>query len=102
MTRFAEVIHGWLGWCPNTHVLKVQAPAASTGTGHTNTIDRSSPWPGILPRSLKVPHWMTAVALVILFATCFVGGNLWWPFLVVIVLIACIAFRVHQYYREVR
>jgi len=45
---------------------------------------------------------MTAVALVILFATCFVGGNLWWPFLVVIVLIACIAFLVHQYYREVR
>ncbi len=101
MTQFAEVIRGWLGWCPNTHVLKIQVPAANTGTGLTATTDRESPWPGILPKSLAVPHWMTAVALVILFATCFVGGNLWWPILVVIVLIAGIACLLHRYYREV-
>jgi len=93
MIRCAEVIHGWLGWCPNTHVLNVQAPAASTGTGQTDTTDRESPWPGILPGSLEVPHWMTAVALVILFATCFVGGNIWWPVFVSGVLV--IFFIIH-------
>jgi len=79
----------------------MQVPAASTGTGLTGSTDQKSPWPGILPKSLEVPHWMTAVALVILFATCFVGGNLWWPVLVVIVLIACIAFLAYRNYRGV-
>lgn len=101
MTQFAEVIRGWLGWFPNTHVLRMQVPAASTGTGLTGSTDRESPWPGILPKTLEVPHWMTVLALVILFATCFVGGNLWWPVLVVIVLIACIAFLAYRNYRGV-
>jgi len=101
MTQFAEVIRGWLGWCPNTHALKMQVPAASTGTGLSAATDRESPWPGILPKSLEVPHWMTVLALVILFATCFVGGNFWWPVLVVIVLIACIALLAYRNYRRV-
>jgi hypothetical protein len=44
---------------------------------------------------------MTVLALVILFATCFIGGNLWWPVLVVIVLIACIANLTYRNYRRV-
>jgi hypothetical protein len=42
---------------------------------------------------------MTTAALVILFATCFVGGNLWWPFFVGAVLIVCLAY---WYYRHIR
>jgi len=101
MTQFTKVIRGLLGWCPNTYVLKMQVPAASTGTGLTATTGREAPWPGILPKSLEVPHWMTVLALVILFATCFVGGNLWWPVLVVIVLIVCIAHLTYRNYRRV-
>jgi len=101
MTQFAKVIRGWLGWCPNTHALKMQVPAASTGTEPTDATDRESPASGLLPKTLEVPHWMTVLALVILFATCFVGGNLWWPVPVVIVLIACIALLTYRNYRGV-
>jgi hypothetical protein len=102
MMQVAAVIQRWLGWCPNTHVLKVQAPVKSTGTGQTSTTDRQSPWPGILPRSMSVvPHWMTVLGLGILFATFFVGGNFWWPVLVSIVLVFCIAVLFHRHYRQV-
>nr|WP_321351030.1 hypothetical protein [uncultured Methanoregula sp.] len=30
----------------------------------------------------NTPRWFTGVAIVILFATLFVGGNSWWPLVV--------------------
>lgn len=87
MTHFGEVIRGWLGWCPGIQAQNVRLPVAGTGAEHTGDADRESPQPGIMLTSLKTPHWMTATALVILFATIFVGGNPWWPVIVGTVLI---------------
>ncbi|OPX64298.1 MAG: hypothetical protein A4E34_01900 [Methanoregula sp. PtaU1.Bin006] len=45
-----------------------------------------------------IPCWMTAISLLILISTGFVGGNAWWPVfvLIVIVIFTIILCRSHQ------
>ncbi|MCK9630720.1 MAG: hypothetical protein M0R30_03680 [Methanoregula sp.] len=88
----------YLGWCPNAHALKVPSPGARAGTEQTGISDPEPPQPGTSLTTLAVDHWMTTAALVILFATFFVGGNIWWPFFVGAVLIVCLAY---WYYRHI-
>jgi hypothetical protein len=101
MENISEVLRGWLGWCPNTQVLDIHTSAASTGKEPSEIAEQESPGPGILPKTLTTPHWMTVTALVILFATCFVGGSFWWPFFVIAVLIACVVCLYYQQYWKV-
>lgn len=98
MTRFSEGIHGWLGWCPNARNPNTQAPCHTAGRQPIDISD-PDPRPGTSASALAVPHWMTTAALVILFATFFVGGNIWWPVFVGAVLIVCLAY---WYYRHIR
>lgn len=75
----------YLGWCPNARTLDAQPPCTSR-TGPSGITDPEPPRPGTSPATAGVPSWMTAAAMIILFATCFVGGNIWWPAFVLVVL----------------
>ncbi|MDD4137641.1 MAG: hypothetical protein PHT99_07100 [Methanoregula sp.] len=89
----SDKIGAYLGWCPNARTLDAQ-------THSTKRIEPSGitepepPQPGTFPTTLAEPHWMTAAALAILFATFFVGGNLWWVAFVLAVLVIFVIIRV--------
>jgi len=102
IARISGTIHEWTGWCPNPDALKVPSTGARTGTGQTGIADLESPQPGTSPATITVHHWMTATALVILLATCFVGGNPWWPFFVGGVLLAGLVYWYYCQGQEVR
>ena len=87
--RLSGVVRAWLGWCPSAPGVKVRIPETPDVPCGTVIPARDMPPAGgirIVP--VVIPHWMTAVSVVILFATCFVGGNFWWPFVVLAVIIA--------------
>ncbi|MDD1691299.1 MAG: hypothetical protein LUQ66_11655 [Methanoregula sp.] len=99
--KISVLIHQRLSWCPNAHALKVPEPGIRTGMDQTGISD-PDPRPGTSASALAVPHWMTTAALVILFATFFVGGNIWWPVFVGAVLIVCLAYWYYRHIRKVR
>ncbi len=101
MIRVSKVIHGWLGWCPNAYALKAPLNGKRTVAEQPGFPEPETPQPGSSPATVTVPSWMTALALIILSATCFVGGNIWWPFFVGVVLIFCLAYWYHYHIREV-
>jgi len=84
MAQVSEVIRGWLGWCPNAPPVTITISRTGTSLHSGNVPD--TPQPGTSPAALAVSHVMTGVSVVILFATCFVGGNIWWPPIVLAVL----------------
>ena len=94
MTCVSDVIRGWLGWCPNAHTMKVPVSGSRSGTEPSEISKPESPQPGTSPAIITVHHGMIAVALVILLATCFVGGNIWWPALVFVILVICIIIHI--------
>ncbi|WP_292416895.1 hypothetical protein [Methanoregula sp.] len=85
----------WIGWCPNHSGIHAQTRDNRTARGAVEMSDPEPPQPGTSKATITVNHWMTGGALAILVATCFVGGNIWWPFFVGAVLIA---FLVYWYY----
>lgn len=88
ITKSCVIFH-WLGWCPNSRALEVQAPL---GANNSPAVVRSQ---GSDPAGNSIfPDWITAGAVLILFATLFVGGQFWWPFFVGGVLIVCLV-RMH-------
>jgi len=93
MTQVTEVIRGWLGWCPHARTLDAQTPRTSR-IGPSGITDPEPPQPGTSPTTLAVPHWMTAIALAILFATLFVGGNVWWVAFVLAVLVIFVVIHI--------
>jgi hypothetical protein len=38
--------------------------------------------PDTSPSTAMIPEWFTAISIIVLVATIFVGGNIWWPFAV--------------------
>lgn len=83
----ADVVRAWLGWCPSAPMVTSRIPETSDLPCSGGIPARDMPPAGriqIVP--VVIPHWMTAVSLVILFATCFVGGNFWWPLMVLAVI----------------
>lgn len=84
------------GWCPNTQGVNVRTPGAKIGVDPTGVSTPDSPQPGATPASLATPHWMSAVAVAILFATIFVGGNLWWVVFVLAVLILLVILHIRS------
>jgi len=94
--KISALIHHHLGWCPNAHTLKAPVSGIGAGAEPAGISDPESPRPGISPAILTVPQWMTAVALVILFATFFVGGNILWPALVLVILAIFVAIHIQS------
>lgn len=100
MHTVSQRLQAYFGWCPNHPGACVQAvdlTKGQVGRKHTNP---ESPLPGTTPAQIATPSWMSAAALVILIATCFVGGNIWWPFFVGAVLIAFLVIWYYNYRKE--
>jgi hypothetical protein len=102
MHSVSEQIQVYFGWCPNSPGAQIQAVDFTTGQAVPKHIDLEPPQPGTIPTRIATPTWMNAAALVILVATCFVGGNIWWPFFVGAVLIACLVYRYYFHRKEVQ
>ncbi|MHB8164618.1 MAG: hypothetical protein ACYDDV_09820 [Methanoregula sp.] len=71
-----------LGWCPNTSTHPIpqdtrQGISAGTKPGNEQ--------PGTAPYKAAFPAWFAVISIGILFATLFVGGNIWWPPLVLVI-----------------
>jgi hypothetical protein len=92
----------WFGWCPNHPVVQVQIRDHMPGQVAPGISDPEPPQPGTSKATITAYHWMTGGSLAILFATCFVGGNIWWPFFVGAVLLACLLYWYCRHGREVR
>jgi type VI protein secretion system component VasF len=96
----SQRLQAYFGWCPNHPGAHVQAVNLETTQAVPKNVDPEPPQPGTIPTRIATPTWMNAATLVILFATCFVGGNIWWPFFVVAVLIACLAYWYYNHRKE--
>jgi hypothetical protein len=81
-----------MGWCPNSYTMN--AKTSGNRTDISDISDSDPPQPGTTPAFLVTQHWMTATALVILFATFFVGGNLWWPIFVFALLVIFVVIHI--------
>ncbi|HEX3002457.1 MAG TPA: hypothetical protein VHN82_08870 [Methanoregula sp.] len=92
----------WFGWCPNHPGVRKQTRNCITGPVAPGISDPEPPQPGTSSPTIMVNHWMTAGALAILVTTCFVGGNVWWPFFVGAVLIAGLTYWYYRHGGEVR
>lgn len=87
-------LQAYFGWCPNSPGVHVQARDLATEGRNPKIADPQPPQPLTIPERIATPDWMTTVALVILFATFFVGGNLWWVAFVLVVLVILVAIRI--------
>ncbi|MFA7695705.1 MAG: hypothetical protein WCX63_09235 [Methanoregula sp.] len=92
MTQLAEVIRGWLGWCPRDCSRIITPPRTQVPKNPAPL--QVAPQPGTAPAYPAIPGWMDAIAVVILFATLFVGGNLWWVAFVFAVLVLFVIIRI--------
>jgi hypothetical protein len=100
MARVAEVIRGWLGWCPNSNVQKVKVPQSDRIAATSTILKPDAPQPGNNGTvEVTYPDWLTTVAIVILFATLFFGGIFWWPLFVGAVLVAALGYK---YFHDIR
>lgn len=72
--RVSETIGTYLGWCP-----RCRSDAAAPVTPPVMKRDDTRQQPQPLRNWVTVPSGFTALSLAILFATCFVGGQEWWP-----------------------
>jgi len=102
MHTVSQRLHAYFGWCPNRQGIHVQTRDHMTGRIAPVNVDPEPPRPGTLPATVRVPTWMNAAALIILIATCFVGGNIWWPFFVGAVLIVCLVYWYYHHGHEGR
>jgi len=98
----SQRLQAYFGWCPNSPGAQVQAVHLKTTQHVPKNVDPEPPQSGTIPTRIATPAWMSAAALVILIATCFVGGNVWWPFFVGAVLIACLVYWYYYQGREVQ
>ena len=89
--RFSDKIGSYLGWCPNARTLDAKTPCTER-IGPSEIADPEPPQT-ILTR-ITTPGWMTAVALAILFATFFVGGNIWWVAFVLVILVIFVVIQI--------
>jgi len=92
----------WFGWCPNHPGIHAQTHDQMTQRFAPGLTDPESPQPDTPGATITVNHGMTVGALAILVATCFVGGNIWWPLFVGAVLLASLVYWYYRHGREVR
>jgi len=98
--QFVERFRHYLDWCPN-RLPAGTAPAHPARLSHP-AVDQEPPADGRL-KGLKMERWRqewyTAIAVTMLFATIFVGGNFWWTAVVGMVLVIML---VDWYVHDVR
>ena len=92
--------HAYFGWCPNHPGAYVQSVDLTKGQVGLKNVGPEPPQPGTTPAQIATPSWMSAAALVILIVTCFVGGNILWPFFVGAVLLACLVYWYYYHRKE--
>lgn len=80
-------IQVWFGWCPNHPGPHVRTRDHMTGRVAPGITDPEPPRADTSKTIITVNHWMTGGALAILVATFFVGGNIWWPPFVLVILV---------------
>ena len=93
MRCISDKIGAYLGWCPNARTLDAQKPRTIM-IDPSGITDPEPPQPHTIPTRIATPAWMTAIALAILFATFFVGGNLWWVVFVLFVLVILVVIQI--------
>ena len=91
--QFGDRFRSYIGWCPHARTLDAQTPRTSR-IDPSEITEPEPPHPGIAQASLATPHWMDTVAVLILFATLFVGGSLWWVAFVLAVLAVFVIIRI--------
>jgi Flp pilus assembly protein TadB len=80
--RLSGTLHQWTGWCPNAGTLLELHDARK---GFPDPADDEEKQPGTASYMAGIPAWFTTVSVIVLFATVFLGGNLWWPALVLVI-----------------
>ncbi|MCK9579561.1 MAG: DUF1673 domain-containing protein [Methanoregula sp.] len=104
MTRIAEIIHGWLGWCPNAHTLKSRNIGEAgfnlhAGNPHVKSPDPSGANEPGIPRRGKYEHTQrgtliigaVSAAIFIILATTYLYGPEWVAIIVLAIMIFVLA-----------
>jgi len=94
MQTVTQRLQAYFGWCPNSPGVNIQTSDLATGQVVSGIADPETPQPRTIPTRVATPSWMNATALVIFFATLFVGGNIWWPAIVLAVLVIFIIIHI--------
>ena len=89
----SDKIGEYLGWCPHARTLDTHTPRTSR-IDPSGITDPEPPQPQTIPTRIATPPWMTTIALAILVATFFVGGNLWWVAFVLVVLVILVVIQI--------
>jgi len=89
----SDKIGAYLGWCPHARTLDAQTPRTNR-ISQSGIIDPEPPQPQTIPTRIATPAWMTAIALAILVATLFVGGNIWWVAFVLVILVIFVVIQI--------
>jgi hypothetical protein len=82
-----------LGWCPNT---STRPEPQDTRQGIYAGTKPGNGQPGTAPYAAAIPAWFSVFSIGILFATFFVGGNIWWPPVVLVIAGAGLAIMHRQ------
>ncbi len=88
--QFVERFRHYLGWCPNSRVVSTCTPVMKGELAGFPEPQGQQPESAI-EGTIKMLDWFTTVAIIILFATLFVGGNFWWPAVVLAIVAIGIA-----------
>ncbi|MFA4860818.1 hypothetical protein [Methanoregula sp.] len=94
LTRISEVLHEWTGWCPNRAAQshpQVLQDKLKTLSGQQKPHSPRAEKTGSLEK-YPVPGWFVSVSIIVLFGTLFFGGSIYWPLLVLAILIAGLAY----------
>ncbi len=85
MTRYSEIFRDYLGWCPNAARTQDNGVPKQevTSPGAERDMPESTP-----AAQTTMPDGFTTLSILILFATLFVGGYIWWPAIVLGITIA--------------
>lgn len=84
MTRLSVKVRECMGWCPNT---MPHPPSNDRGLYPEDPAAGRGGRPG-LHEAYQKPDRFTALSVIFLFATLFVGGSIWWPALVLGIVVA--------------
>lgn len=74
MNVVLQNVDAWLGWCPCC-----RTRAGTQGSEAIPEMDVDPDGRQRLAGTLSVPAGFTALSVALLFATCFAGGEAWWP-----------------------
>jgi len=83
MMHLGPIMRRHLGRCPNSRVVSTCTPVMKGELAGFPEPQGQQPESAI-QGTIKMLDWFTTVAIIILFATLFVGGNFWWPAVVLV------------------